>query len=392
MNKRMIIMLVACAVVFGLVFGLKGMLNFGMNQFFDNMPFPPSAITATEASADEWALSLEAVGTVRAVNGVSVTTQVAGEVEKIHFTSGDEVKEGDLLVSLDARADSAQLKALEAAARLSDLDFERFEKLFKQGSISRSELDRRQSERDQAIATARAQRERVSQKQIRAPFSGKLGIRQVDLGQYLNPGKAIVTLQQLDPIYVNFSLPERDQTLLQQGLAVRATLSALPDSVFDGDITAIEPGVDAATRNFNIQASFSNKEQQLRPGMFARISIQLPNSEQVVVVPRTAIQFAPYGNSVYVIVSKESEPDASVEAEEGADAVVEKDAEESLIVKRRFVKTGTERGDLVAVIEGLKAGERVATSGLLKLRNDAAVIINNKVQPSAEANPRPDNS
>src|SRR5690554_1195682 len=175
MNKRMVIMLIACVVVFGLVFGLKGMLNFGMNQFFDNMPFPPSTVTATEARADEWALSLDAVGTVRAVNGVSVTTQVAGEVEKIHFNSGDEVKEGDLLVSLDARADSAQLKALEAAARLSELDFDRFKKLFEQGSISRSELDRRQSERDQAIATASAQRERVAQKKIRAPFSGKLG-------------------------------------------------------------------------------------------------------------------------------------------------------------------------------------------------------------------------
>lgn len=385
MNKRMVIMLIACTVVFGLVFGLKGMLNFGMNQFFDNMPFPPAAVSATEASADEWVLSLDAVGTVRAVNGVSVTTQVAGEVAQIHFDSGDEVKEGDLLVSLDARADSAQLQALQAAARLSELDFERFETLYKQGSISRSELDRKQSERDQAIATASAQRERVEQKKIRAPFSGKLGIRQVDLGQYLNPGNAVVTLQQLTPIYVNFSLPERDQTLLQQGLAVRATLSALPDDTFGGEISAIEPGVDAATRNFNIQASFANKEQKLRPGMFARISIQLPDSEQVVVVPRTAIQYAPYGNSVYVIVSKEAEQgDADVAAEESA--------EESLIVKRRFVKTGTERGDLVAVIEGLKAGERIATSGLLKLRNDAAVIINNKVQPSAETDPRPDNS
>lgn len=389
MNKRMVIMLIACVVVFGLVFGLKGMLNFGMNQFFDNMPFPPSTVTATEARADEWALSLDAVGTVRAVNGVSVTTQVAGEVEKIHFNSGDEVKEGDLLVSLDARADSAQLKALEAAARLSELDFDRFKKLFEQGSISRSELDRRQSERDQAIATASAQRERVAQKKIRAPFSGKLGIRQVDLGQYLNPGNAVVTLQQLTPIYINFSLPERDQTLLQQGLAVRATLSALPDDKFDGEISAIEPGVDAATRNFNVQASFANKEQKLRPGMFARISIQMPHSEQVVVVPRSAIQYAPYGNSVYVIVRKDAEQDDSdVAAEEGA----EQPTEESLIVKRRFVKTGTERGDLVAVIEGLKAGERVATSGLLKLRNDATVIINNKVQPPAETDPRPDNS
>jgi membrane fusion protein, multidrug efflux system len=382
MSKRMILMLVACAVVFGLVFGLKAFLNFGMNQFFDNMPMPPATITATEAKSDEWVLALDAVGTVRAVNGVEVTTQVAGEVEKIHFNSGDEVKEGAALVSLDARTDSAQLKALEAAARLAEQEYERFQTLFKQGSISRSELDRRQSERDQAIATANAQRERVAQKTIRAPFSGKLGIRQVDLGQYLNPGNAVVTLQQMNPIYVNFSLPERDQSLLQPGLAVRATLSAMPDDLFDGEVSAIEPGVDPTTRNFNVQATFRNDEQKLRPGMFARVSIRLEDSEQVVVVPRTAIQYAPYGNSVYVITEKE--------AEEAGEA--EEQKEPTLIVKRRFVKTGNERGDLVAVVDGLKAGERVATSGLLKLRNDSTVIINNEIEPSSDADPRPDNS
>jgi membrane fusion protein, multidrug efflux system len=183
----------------------------------------------------------------------------------------------------------------------------------------------------------------------------------------------VVTLQQLDPIYVNFSLPEREQAQIETGLNVRATLSALPDALFEGSITAVEPGIDPATRNFNIQATFSNSAQQLRPGMFARISIRLPESEQVVVVPRTAIQYAPYGNSVYVVVPAEDNP-------------------EQLIVKRRFVRTGTERGDLVAVIDGLEAGEKVATSGLLKLRNDASVIINNEVEPSAEANPRPNNS
>jgi len=244
MSKRMIIMLAACVAIFGSVFAIKAVMNYGMNQFFDNMPMPPATISSADAVADSWALALDAVGTVRAVNGVSVTTQVAGEVEKLHFNSGDTVKAGDVLVSLDGRADAAQLKALEAAARLAEQEYERFQSLFKQGSISRSELDRRQSERDQAIATASAQRERVAQKTLRAPFAGTLGIRQVDLGQYLNPGNAVVTLQQMDPIYINFSLPERDQSLLQSGLAVRATLSALPDVVFEGEITAVEPGVD----------------------------------------------------------------------------------------------------------------------------------------------------
>lgn len=377
MSKRMIVMLVLCTVVFGGVFGIKAVMTKGMNDFFDNMPQPASAVSTAEARKDNWALSLDAVGTVRAINGVEVTTQIAGAVEKIHFKSGDRVKAGDLLVSLDASTDAAQLKALQAAAKLADLEFERYESLYQQGSISKSELDRKRSERDQADATAMAQQEKVAQKSIRAPFDGQLGIRQVDVGQYLNPGNAVVTLQQLNPIYVNFSLPEQDLANIQQGLAAKVTLSAFPGRQFEGEITAVEPGVEVATRNFGVQATFANDDLSLRPGMFASVSIQLADSQDVVVVPRTAVAYAPYGNAVFVINDTGEKDD---------------DGNPKLTVKKRFVKLGPTRGDLVAVIEGLEPGEKIATSGLLKLRNDAPVFEENDVKPADDATPTPANS
>ena len=377
MNKRMIIMLAACAIVFGSVFGIKAVFRAKMNEAVNNMPVPASAVSTAEAVTDNWALSLQAVGTVRAINGVEVTTQIAGAVEKIHFNSGDKVKKGDVLVNLDAGTDEAQLKALQAAAKLAQLDFERYESLFKQGSISRSELDTKRSQRDQAVASADAQQEKVNQKTLRAPFDGQLGIRQIDIGQYLNPGNAVVSLQQLSPIYVNFSLPEQQLSQISKGLNVDITLSAFPGEHFTGSISAVEPGVDAATRNFGVQATLSNDDLKLRPGMFANVSIQLSQSDEVVVVPRTAVAFAPYGDSVFVI------HDTGEKDEDG---------KPKLTVKKRIVKLGPVRGDLIAITEGLKPGEKVATSGLLKLRNDAPVFEENDVQPPADANPTPANS
>lgn len=377
MSKRMIIMLILCAVVFGGIFGIKAMFTKGMNEAINNSPIPASSVTTATAKEDSWATSLEAVGTVRAVNGVAVTTQIAGAVQKIHFNSGDQVKQGDVLVTLDSGTDAAQLKALSAAAKLGELEYERFFRLYKQGSVSQSELDRKRSERDQAAATADAQREKVSQKTLRAPFDGQLGIRQVDLGQYLNPGDAVVTLQQLNPIYVNFALPEQMLSSIATGLNVQVALAAFPNQTFNGTITAVEPGVEAATRNFNIQAQLNNDEQNLRPGMFADVRIALSQEDAVVVVPRTAIAYAPYGNAVYVI------NDTGEKDEEG---------KPKLTVKKRFVKLGPIRGDLIAIIEGLEPGEKVASSGLLKLRNDAPVFEENDVMPADDATPNPVNS
>ncbi|MGM0563095.1 MAG: efflux RND transporter periplasmic adaptor subunit [Pseudomonadota bacterium] len=379
MNKRMMIMLGGCVVLFGGIFGYKAFVGHMMTQYFNNMPQQAITVNAREAVKDNWALSLDAVGSVHAINGVEVTTQMAGSVDNIHFNSGDRVKRGETLVSLDSRTDRAQLQSMEAAARLAQQEYERNKKLYERGSISESNLERVVSERDQAVANAEAQRELVKQKTIRAPFAGELGLRQINLGQYLTPGSPIVTLQQLDPIYINFSLPEQNLNEIAQGLKARATMGAWPGEQFEGEITAMEPGVDSQTRNFNIQATFDNKDLKLRPGMFAQVSIQLPESEDVVVVPRTAIKFSPYGNSVFIISEKK------VEGEEGEEKT-------QLIVTNRFVKTGRERGDLVAVTEGLEPGERVATSGLLKLRNDAVVTIDEDNEPGADPTPQPENS
>lgn len=382
MNKRMIIMLVACAVVFGVIFGGVYLKNWMTDQYFNNMPQPAAAVSATEAKKDNWALVLEAVGTVKAVNGVEVTSEASGVVESIGFQSGEEVEKGDLLVQLDDDVDRARLRELETAEATQLSGRKRYTRLYQQGNASEVERDLAVSEYLQAKARTEAQRELLRQKSIRAPFSGVVGIRRVDIGQYVTPGEPLVTLQQLEPIYVNFALPEQDLAQVQSGLKVRAELTAFPDQYFEGEITAVEPGVDPDTRNFNIQASFENAERKLRPGMFARITIQLPQSEDVVVVPRTAISFNPYGNSVYVIQG----------SKEGAEDSDDKDKKPELIVKRRFVETGRTRGTMITVTRGLKPGERVATSGLLKLRNDARVEINNEVTPPEDTDPEPDNS
>ena len=377
LSKRMVIMLIILAIVFGAIFGFKAFVSMKMNEFFDNMPQPAAAVSTYEARSDSWARILEAVGTVNAVNGVDVTSQVAGEVEKIQFESGDTVSKGDTLVVLESAADRAQLNALEATSRLSRQEFDRYQRLYKQGSISKSELDNRRAQRDQAAAQAAAQREQINYKTVRAPFDGILGIRRVDLGQFLQPGTPVVSLTQLEPIYVDFSLPEQELSKVEKGLKARVRLDAYPEQPFEGEITAIEPGVNEATRNVALQATFDNADGKLRPGMFADVTIQLPQSQDVVVVPRTAISFAPYGNAVFVVQDGEKKNE---------------DGEIQKVVKKRFVKLGRRRGDLVAVVEGLKAGEVVATSGLLILRNDATVTIENDVKPSAEATPTPDNS
>ena len=390
-SKRMVIMLIILAVVFGLIFGFKAFMGKMMNDFFDNMPQPAAAVSTYEARQDNWASILEAVGTVNAVNGVNVTAQVPGEVEAIEFESGDSVKKGDVLIRLEGAADRAQLNALEATAGLARQEYDRYQRLFKQGTISRSELDNRRAQRDQAVAQAQAQREQLNYKTVRAPFDGVLGIRQVDLGQFLQAGTPVVSLNQLQPIFVDFALPEQELSRIEKGLKVRVTLDAYADQQFEGEISAIEPGVSEATRNVSVQARFENKDNKLRPGMFASVDIQLPQSEDVVVIPRTAISYAPYGNAVFVLkdAPQKGQTDEKEESEAGSDKKADGAGK---IVKKRFVKLGRRRGDLVAVIDGLKPGEVVATSGLLKLRNDAPVTIENDVRPSADATPTPGNS
>lgn len=375
MNFRLIIMLFACVVIFGGVFGMQAVLNKGMNDFFDNMPVPPVAINAADVKEFTWERDITAVGTARAVNGTQLTTESAGIVTEIRFKSGDIVKKGDILVRLEDDTDRAQLQALRAAAELSRLELERTRRLHNQGSISKAELDRAQSQADQAAGSLNTQEARVAQKTLRAPFDGRLGIRQVNLGEYLGAGEPVVSLQQLQPIYIDFSLPEQRLADLSLGLRINTLIDAWPADTFQGSITAIEPGIDSATRNFSAQATLANEDGKIRPGMFARVSVDLGEAEDVLAVPQTAVSYNPYGNAVFVIVEQQDEA-----------------GETQLVVNRRFVRTGRTRGDFVAILEGLQPGDRVATSGLLKLSNNTVVKISEEADLSPELAPQPANT
>lgn len=377
MNKRMVWMLVITGVIFGGVFGFKWFGGKMMNQFFDHMPIPPSAISTASAQSQSWNTSLSGVGTVIASNGTQVTTESGGIVAALHFESGAEVKQGALLVSLSSANEQAQLQRLEAQASLTKTDLGRLTRLYKLEAISRSDVDKGESDYDAAKAAVDGQRALLAQKNIRAPFTGRLGIRQINVGQFLSPGTPIVSLQALNPIYVDFTLPEQNMSTVVVGQTVTATVDSQAGRNFTGKIAAIEPEVDSKTRNFKIRASFTNVDGALRPGLFARASVGLPDTRTVITIPRTAISYNPYGNSVYVVVKSD-----------GKDGNKAGD----LVVHRRFVKTGEDRGDLVVVTEGLKAGEQIATSGLLKLQNNTHVIINNSFQPGASSAPTPGES
>ena len=380
-HKRMIWMLLAALVVFGGVFGVKAFFSAQTNKFFDNMPQPASAVSSAVARTQRWSDDTQAVGTFVAINGTDVTTEAGGVVRAIEFKAGEPVQAGAVLVRLNTANEEATLRSLEAAARLAAVQRDRWNALARDQLVSKDEAQQRATNAATAQAQVDAQRALIAQKTIRAPFSGVLGIRKVNLGQFVSPGSAIVSLQQLDPIYLNFSLPEQMAGKVLEGTLIRASVDALPGQVFDGRITAVDPQVDASTRNFTAQATLQNPDRSLRPGTFAHVAFGLGGERDVVVIPQTAVSFNPYGNAVFVIsktARKAGETDAQGKPLTG----------DKFIVTQRFVKTGATRGDLVVITDGLKPGEQVAASGLLKLRNDAEVTINNTVQPSADAAPK----
>lgn len=381
MNKRMIWMLVITAVVFGGLFGMKWFGGKMMNQFFDNMPVPAAAVSSATADKLSWRSTLSGVGTVVASQGTRISSESGGLVAKVHFQSGAQVQRGDLLVTLSAGSEQADLARLQSQATLAKSELGRLQRLYALEAISKSELDRAETDFRAAQSAADGQRAKLAQKQIRAPFAGQLGIRQVDVGQYLTAGDTMVTLQQLDPVYVDFTLPEQDILRVAPGQSITVTLDGQNDRVFTGVVSAIEPQVDVQTRNFKVRANVPNSDRALRPGQFARAEIALPAVRTVVAVPITAVSYNPYGNSVYVIMKA---PAKAADAKSSAEP-----AKPELIVRRRFIKTGEARGDLVEITEGLNAGDEVATSGLLKLQNDAKVIINNTVMPPASTTPTP---
>lgn len=379
-TRRMIVMLLLVAVVFGGIFGIDAMGRKGMAQHFDTMPVPAATISTALAEQQTWQNELDAPGTIVAVNGAEVTTEVGGIVTAIHFDSGQTVDKGRLLLQLDSASDRAELARLEAQAHLAELNRARRQKLLALEAISKSDYDAAVSEAGAARAAVEGQRAKLAHKEIRAPFAGSLGIRQVSVGQFLAPGQAIVTLQTLDPVHVDFELPEQRVGQVMPGYKVSVTTEAFAARRFEGEVLAVEPQVDPATRNFKVRARLPNPERVLRPGQFTQVRVALPEASEVVVIPRTAIDYSAYGNAVFVVSRKQ---DTSAPAKPGNPPATE------LIVAQRFVRLGPVRGDFVAVSEGLKAGEQIATTGLLKLRNGQPVIVNNTVLPQATQTPKP---
>lgn len=336
---------------------------------------PPETVTSIVAREEEWPATLSAIGSVEAVQGVMLSADLSGVVREITFTSGRRVAKGQVLVRLDVSQERAALAQAEASRDLSRLNLERAEKLTEQGVIAQSELDRLRAESRQTDASVQAIEATIGRKTITAPFSGSLGLRQIDVGQHLNEGDPIVPLQALDPVYVRFSLPQQDVNQLRTGSQVRITAEELPGREFLGKVTAINSIIDEGTRNVAVQATLSNKDGMLRTGMYVDVGVDLGTASRAITLPASAIAFAPYGNSVYVI---EQLKDPKGKPYKG--------------VNQRFVKISRERGDQVAIVSGLKPGEEVVTSGAFKLRQGAAVVVDNTVQPGNNPAPKPTDS
>jgi membrane fusion protein (multidrug efflux system) len=373
MKKRMIIMLLAVAVFIAAIGAIKVRQVKGAMAAHGSFQPPPESVTTAVAKQEEWPATVAAIGSVTAVQGVTVSADLPGIVEKINFESGKWVRKGDVLVKLDTSQEEAQLRAANSQRDLARLNLNRMKDLKESGVIAQSEYDRAAAELTQGEARAGEIRATMERKTIRAPFSGVLGIRQVNLGQYLAGGDPIVPLQSLQPVYVNFSVPQEQMARLHPGAAV--SLTAEGGIRGTGRITAMDSVVNDATRNVQVQATFANQDRRLRPGMFVETQVIMGASNPIITLPSSAVSYAPYGDSVYI-----------VEEMKGPDGKPYRG------VRQQFVKLGGSRGDQVAVVSGLKAGDEVVTSGVFKLRNGAAVIVNNKVRPGNNPKPKPENS
>lgn len=367
MIKRMIVMLLLVGLVLGGVFGFKMYGKKMMLQHMAAAGHQTQTVSTISAAFDDWQNELTAVGTLRAVKGTDVAPEVGGTVENIFVESGQDVDEGTLLLQLRSQEDQAQLAALESDLRLAELTLERAKKQIAVKAISQAAYDEAVASWENLKAQVAAQKATLEKKSVLAPFAGRLGLRLVDVGQYLAPGAPLFALQQLDPIFLDFSVPQQELTKLQVGQKIAAKVDAYPDKVFDGEITAIDSKVAEETRNISVRATIHNPEKLLRAGMFATVSLTTGDPSRYLTLPQTAITFNPYGSTVFVV-------DGSGD---------------KLTARMAFVKTGPTRGDQVAILDGIKEGDVVVTAGQMKLRNGTQVTINNEIQPKNDPAPQP---
>jgi len=410
--KRMIIMIVCVLLLIGLVIGIKAL--FIVRMLAGMKPPPPSVVSTAKAKFEDWQPALNAVGTLRAVRGADLALDIAGLVTKVNLKSGDEVKEGEVLLQLRDSEDVAQLNQLQASAALASVTFDRAKQQLAVQAISKADYDTAAADLKAKQAAVAQQQVNVSKKQLRAPFSGRAGIITVNPGAYLNSGTTIVTVQQLDPIFVDFHLPQRNLADLKVGQKVTLKLDAFKGKTFEGTLSAISPKIDNDTRNVQIEASVPNPDKLLTPGMFADVNVDVGSQERHLTLPQTAVVYNPYGETVYLVKKKadfdkaQADNKAANADPKTADAKADpkkpdakdakkddkKDAKnavppDQLVVQQTFVTTSGTRGDQVAIVKGLNEGEEVVTSGQVKLKSGSPITIDNSVQPANSPNPTP---
>lgn len=376
MKKRIALALFGLVVMVAIIAGIKVLQIRRMIEHGKNFVPPTETVTTAEVHKDTWELTVPAVGSLEAVQGMDVTAELPGRVEKIAFESGARVEQGDLLVKFDTSSEEAQLRSAEAAADLAKINFDRVAQLVKTKTIARAEFDTTEAKLKEARAQCDIIRAVIAKKNVRAPFAGRLGIRLVNPGQILKEGQPIVNLQALDPILVNFLLPQQELMMVQTGSKIRVKANTLPDEVIEGIVSTINPEVEEATRNVRIQATVDNGEEKLRPGMYVNVSLIRPEHNEVLIIPATAVLYAPYSDSVFVVEEKKEE----------------KNGGSGKVLRQQFVRLGEKRGDFVAVLSGISEGEVVVSTGVFKLRNGMAVKVDNTEEPEFQLNPQPADS
>ncbi len=376
MIKRIALSILLLLIIVGILGGIKYLQIDRMTAQGKASSMPPTTVTMTPVATMDWEVRLSAVGTLNAVQGVTITAELTGKVARIAFEPGAFVDAGVLLVQQDIATETAQLRAAEATLALNRANFDRARELRSEQVVTQAAYDQALANLKQAQAEIDRIKAIISKKTIQAPFAGRLGIRRINLGQVIKDGDPIVSLQSLDPIFVNFLLPQNELARLETGLTVRVQADVLADETISGRITAINPQVEAETRNIRVQATLRNADEKLRPGMFVNVEVLLPGKKSVLAIPTTAVLYAPYSDSVFLVEAGEAQGDAPPAKH----------------LRQQFVRLGDARGDFVSVLEGLEANQQVVSTGVFKLRNKQQVVVDNKLAPSFQTEPRPDDS